>query len=137
MPLQQPPNTHKPGPWRLGRSSSSSKDPHPKAGRTPFLTTLPGLAGQRIVQLGQFLIWNLATRDQEQGLSFLPLSSEAEKEAGTVPRAPDSGPLWGWGGGYRRQQKRQRMRLGVTARREEKPEWAGSKSKREPRRRAG
>lgn len=34
----------------------------------------------------------------EQGLSFhLPLSREAEKEAGMVPRSLDSGPLWGWG----------------------------------------
>ena len=83
MRLQRPPNTHKPGPWRLG-SSSSSKYPYPKAGGTPFLTIPPGLAGQRIVQSGQFLIWNLAARD----LSFLPLSSEAEKEAGMVLRAP-------------------------------------------------
>ena len=67
LPLQQPPNTHKPGPWRLGGSSGSSKCPYPKAGRSLFLTLLPGLGAQCIVWSGQFLIWNLAAWDQEQG----------------------------------------------------------------------
>lgn len=102
-----------------------------------MLTLLSGLGGQHTVWSGQFLIWNLAAWDQEQGLSFHLCPGRQRRRQEWCRGSLDSGPLWGWGGGYRCQQKRQRMRLGVTGGREEKPEWAGGKSKREPRGRAG